>query len=69
MFVCVAFVRLLAGRPPQMPNYMNWRNCWQHLSSSNELKRGSALYFRYVAMPNTGAKFKAMPLPDLPSLK
>ncbi|PSN43983.1 hypothetical protein C0J52_17103 [Blattella germanica] len=42
---------LIAGRPPQMPIYTSWTDCWSHLSRTNQLKRGSSLLFRYYSGP------------------
>ncbi|XP_012273834.1 mitochondrial carrier homolog 2 [Orussus abietinus] len=42
---------LAAGLPPQMPIYENWLECWSHLSSRNQLKRGSSLLWRYYTGP------------------
>ncbi|KAL5285217.1 MTCH2.2 family protein [Megaselia abdita] len=38
--------RLAAGNLPMMPNYNNWRECWNDLQIRDELKRGSSLFFR-----------------------
>lgn len=46
---------LIAGKPPLMPNYSSWRECWNHLNSSNSLKRGSSLFLRYYR-PNISKK-------------
>lgn len=42
---------LTAGRPPQMPLYISWTDCWSNLSHMNQLKRGSSLLFRYYTGP------------------
>lgn len=42
---------LVAGRPPNMPLYTSWMNCWRHLSETNQLKRGSTLFWRYYFGP------------------
>ncbi|XP_063986871.1 mitochondrial carrier homolog 2-like [Diachasmimorpha longicaudata] len=42
---------LAAGVPPQMPIYTSWLDCWRHLSSINESKRGSNLIWRYYTGP------------------
>ncbi|EFX71520.1 hypothetical protein DAPPUDRAFT_201699 [Daphnia pulex] len=38
---------LAAGQPPHMPIYVNWTDCWSHLSRNNQLKRGSSIVWRY----------------------
>lgn len=38
--------RLMAGRPPIMPAYTSWVDCWNDLQSRRELKRGSSLFWR-----------------------
>lgn len=42
---------LVAGRPPNMPIYSNWRDCWSHLSAIGQLKRGSSILWRYYNGP------------------
>ncbi|CAK9797728.1 Mitochondrial carrier homolog 2 [Anthophora quadrimaculata] len=42
---------LTAGLPPQMPIYSSWLDCWSHLSSTNQLKRGNSLLWRYYTGP------------------
>lgn len=42
---------LAAGCPPQMPIYDSWIDCWHHLKSNNQLKRGSSLLWRYYVGP------------------
>ena len=37
---------LAAGYPPNMPFYQSWVDCYRHLSSQKQLKRGSSLIFR-----------------------
>ncbi|XP_011314223.1 mitochondrial carrier homolog 2-like [Fopius arisanus] len=44
---------LPAGVPPRMPIYGNWLDCWRHLSSINQSKRGSSLLWRYYTGPQT----------------
>ncbi|RWS29954.1 mitochondrial carrier 2-like protein [Leptotrombidium deliense] len=34
------------------PQFVNWVQCWQHLSSLGQLKRGSSLLFRYPVSVN-----------------
>lgn len=43
---------LIAGKPPQMPIYSSWVECWAHLGRTNQLTRGSALFFRYYHGPH-----------------
>lgn len=38
---------LAAGNPPFMPVYVNWTDCWSHLSRNTQLKRGSSILWRY----------------------
>jgi len=38
---------LAAGQPPYMPVYVNWVDCWSHLSRNAQLKRGSSMLWRY----------------------
>ncbi|KAL0280192.1 UNVERIFIED_CONTAM: hypothetical protein PYX00_001564 [Menopon gallinae] len=42
---------LKAGSPPYMPEYKSWLNCWRHLKSTNQIKRGSTLFWRYYTGP------------------
>ncbi|KAG0427058.1 hypothetical protein HPB47_025875 [Ixodes persulcatus] len=42
---------LQAGTPPAMPVYPSWTECWRHLSSTGQLKRGSAILWRYYQGP------------------
>ena len=44
--VVVSCSGLAAGYPPHMPVYSGWTDCWRHLSRTNQLKRGSSLFFR-----------------------
>ena len=39
------------GNPPSMPEYKNWIECWKHLKSINQLRRGSSIFFRYYTGP------------------
>jgi len=50
---CMAVSRsgLAAGYPPNMPFYTGWWDCFKHLKSQGQLKRGSALFFRYYTGP------------------
>lgn len=59
---------LQAGRPPNMPIYNGWLDCWNHLSTGNCLKRGSSLFFRYYKPPtpfNGKTAFSTVPMPEL----
>jgi carrier protein len=42
---------LVAGSPPNMMHYNSWIDCWNDLSSRNQLKRGSSLLVRYYKGP------------------
>ncbi|XP_069705501.1 mitochondrial carrier homolog 2-like [Periplaneta americana] len=42
---------LAAGRPPLMPLYTSWTDCWSNLSHAGQIKRGSSLLFRYYTGP------------------
>ncbi|OXU25301.1 hypothetical protein TSAR_005311 [Trichomalopsis sarcophagae] len=42
---------LTAGEPPMMPIYIDWTDCWRHLSNTRQLKRGSSLLWRYYTGP------------------
>ncbi|XP_015171611.1 PREDICTED: mitochondrial carrier homolog 2-like [Polistes dominula] len=53
---------LVAGLPPNMPIYNNWLDCWSHLSSINQVKRGSSLLWRYYTGPRIIVKGKAIPI-------
>jgi len=50
---CMAVSRsgLAAGYPPKMPLYTSWWDCFKHLKSQGQLKRGSSLLFRYYTGP------------------
>lgn len=43
---------LAAGNPPQMPIYYSWVECWRHLSRTDQLSRGSSMFFRYYRGPH-----------------
>lgn len=53
---------LAAGYPPHMPLYKGWVDCWRHLSSQKQLKRGSSLMFRYYTGPQVIVAGKALPI-------
>nr|XP_012223507.1 PREDICTED: mitochondrial carrier homolog 2-like [Linepithema humile]XP_012223508.1 PREDICTED: mitochondrial carrier homolog 2-like [Linepithema humile]XP_012223509.1 PREDICTED: mitochondrial carrier homolog 2-like [Linepithema humile]XP_012223512.1 PREDICTED: mitochondrial carrier homolog 2-like [Linepithema humile]XP_012223513.1 PREDICTED: mitochondrial carrier homolog 2-like [Linepithema humile]XP_012223514.1 PREDICTED: mitochondrial carrier homolog 2-like [Linepithema humile] len=55
---------LVAGVPPHMPIYKNWLHCWSHLSSHNQLKRGSSLLWRYYTGPQMLLNGKLIPIMD-----
>jgi len=42
---------LAISYPPHMPIYNNWTDCWTHLSKTNQLKRGSGIFWRYYTGP------------------
>lgn len=46
--VIVSGSGLSAGRPPNMPLYSNWSDCFRMLKVDGELKRGSSVFFRHV---------------------
>ena len=50
---------LAAGYPPFMPMYISWTDCFSHLKSQTQLKRGSSLFFRYYTGPQV--KFVLVP--------
>ncbi|XP_077493665.1 mitochondrial carrier homolog 2-like [Amblyomma americanum] len=49
--MAVSGCSLEAGRPPNMPVYPSWSECWQHLNRLNQLKRGSSVIWRYYQGP------------------
>lgn len=53
---------LVAGLPPHMPVYKNWHHCWSHLSTHNQLKRGSSLLWRYYTGPQMLLNGKLIPI-------
>lgn len=53
---------LAAGYPPHMPLYKGSIDCWRHLSSQKQLKRGSSLMFRYYTGPQVIVGDKALPI-------
>jgi carrier protein len=61
---CMAVSRcgLAAGYPPFMPMYMNWTDCFSHLKSQTQLKRGSSLFFRYYTGPQVLVGDRIMPV-------
>lgn len=42
---------LEAGKPPNMPVYPSWTECWYQLSRLGQLKRGSSILWRYYQGP------------------
>jgi len=60
---------LRAGYPPCMNFYMNWTDCYAHLRSQNQLKRGSSLFIRYYSGPQVIVGDEIMPLHSKPSFK
>ncbi|XP_059615176.1 mitochondrial carrier homolog 2 [Phlebotomus argentipes] len=59
---------LAAGRPPCMPIYSNWRDCWQHLNYTGDLKRGSSLFWRYYRTPQVINKNFPMTFAPMPTV-
>ncbi|XP_055701327.1 mitochondrial carrier homolog 2 [Phlebotomus papatasi] len=59
---------LTAGRPPYMPVYSNWRECWKHLNCTGELKRGNSLFWRYYRTPEVINKNFPMTFAPLPTV-
>jgi len=61
---CMAVSRsgLAAGYPPFMPLYMGWTDCFAHLRSQKQLKRGSSLLFRYYTGPQVIVGDRIMPV-------
>eukprot|EP00088_Acartia_fossae_P023375 TRINITY_DN24415_c0_g1_i1.p1 TRINITY_DN24415_c0_g1~~TRINITY_DN24415_c0_g1_i1.p1 ORF type:complete len:321 (-),score=32.00 TRINITY_DN24415_c0_g1_i1:267-1229(-) len=61
---CMAVSRsgLAAGYPPFMPLYVSWTDCFSHLKSQNQLKRGSSLLFRYYTGPQVIVGDRIMPV-------
>ncbi|XP_054735238.1 mitochondrial carrier homolog 2 [Anastrepha obliqua] len=61
--------RLMAGRPPVMPKYKNWVDCWNDLQTRGELKRGSSLFWRSVGVSSkvltVGKRGDFPPLPTI----
>ncbi|KAK9871485.1 hypothetical protein WA026_012858 [Henosepilachna vigintioctopunctata] len=60
---CMAVTRsgLMAGSPPLMPHYGTWIDCWNDLSSRNQLKRGSSLIMRYYVGPQLSLRNEIIP--------
>lgn len=48
---------LAAGNPPFMPVYVNWTDCWSHLSRNSQLKRGSSILWRYYTGTTSVKRF------------
>ncbi|XP_017484241.1 PREDICTED: mitochondrial carrier homolog 2-like [Rhagoletis zephyria] len=61
--------RLMAGRPPIMPEYKNWVDCWNDLQTRGQLKRGSSLFWRSVGgsskVVTLGKRGDFAPLPTI----
>ncbi|XP_023319500.1 mitochondrial carrier homolog 2 [Eurytemora carolleeae] len=53
---------LAAGYPPFMPMYISWTDCFSHLKSQTQLKRGSSLFFRYYTGPQVLVGDRIMPV-------
>ncbi|XP_075230198.1 mitochondrial carrier homolog 2-like [Lycorma delicatula] len=71
--VCLAINSsgLKAGSEPHMPNYESSSiKCWQDLSNNKQLKRGSALLWRYTPIANANnVRNVLVPLPEIPKEK
>uniref|UniRef100_A0A182WBK1 Uncharacterized protein n=1 Tax=Anopheles minimus TaxID=112268 RepID=A0A182WBK1_9DIPT len=57
--------RLKAGNPPLMDHYINWQDCYQRLALQQQLKRGSAFFFRTVATAPAKMNGAFAPYPEL----
>ncbi|XP_059079850.1 mitochondrial carrier homolog 2-like [Tigriopus californicus] len=53
---------LAAGYPPFMPLYSDWLDCFRHLNSQKQLKRGSKMIFRYYTGPQQIVGNKVFPV-------
>jgi len=51
-----------AGYPPFMPMYLSWGDCYRHLKSQNQTKRGSGLFIRYYSGPQVIVGDKIVPV-------
>lgn len=51
---------LQAGRPPFMPEYISWRECFSDLKLRGQLKRGSSLLYRTYTGPQVTLGGKAL---------
>ncbi|XP_064487907.1 mitochondrial carrier homolog 2-like [Ornithodoros turicata] len=49
--MAVSHSGLEVAAAPNMPAYVNWIDCWSHLSSVGQLKRGSSILWRYYQGP------------------
>ncbi|XP_055378790.1 mitochondrial carrier homolog 2 [Condylostylus longicornis] len=62
---------LAAGRPPIMPEYISWKDCYNDLKTRGELKRGNSLFWRSLprhspnAMKISVMKDSSVPLPSI----
>lgn len=54
---------LAAGRPPNMPLYNNWVDCFSKMRADGDLKRGSSIFFRYVRAKSIS--YNSPPFPSL----
>lgn len=53
---------LAASRPPYMPLYSSWLDCWSNLTERNQLRRGSSLLIRYYTGPQVVIDGRAVPV-------
>uniref|UniRef100_A0A5S6R1T2 Mitochondrial carrier homolog 2 n=1 Tax=Trichuris muris TaxID=70415 RepID=A0A5S6R1T2_TRIMR len=44
---------LLCGQPPNCPVFEDWKHCFEYLKNTNQMKRGSKLFFRCYDGPVT----------------
>lgn len=63
--VVVSGSGLTAGKPPIMPEYNSWTDCWNDLQTRGELKRGSSLFWRCAKNPLVSTKYSYAPLPKI----
>ncbi|CAD7081906.1 unnamed protein product [Hermetia illucens] len=57
---------LSAGKPPFMPVYEGWVDCWNDLQARGELKRGSSLFWRSIRPnPAFASRASIAPMPTL----
>lgn len=49
--MAVTGAELVVSKPPKMPIFANWRDCWRNLSEHGQLKRGSSMFWRYYNGP------------------
>ena len=54
---------LQGASPPRMPRYDSWIDCFSHLHSTGQLKRGASMFWRYYPGPVIFRDGKLMPSP------